>query len=118
MWFFDVKVRDLIVLAGSDVNDTLFGNNDACGWNVNALDTPMKDMTHVPGVSDSMLYYGSWRSMFGFHTEDFDLYSINYNHTGDIIFCRYVDLVHLPSTQLCRCCEVMVCNPTRKETVI
>ena len=29
-----------------------------------------------------MLYFGSWRSMFGWHTEDMDLFSINFLHTG------------------------------------
>jgi len=28
------------------------------------------------------LYAGCWKSMFGWHTEDLDLLSINFNHTG------------------------------------
>ena len=33
-------------------------------------------------MTRSMLYFGSWRSMFGWHTEDMDLFSINFLHTG------------------------------------
>lgn len=29
-----------------------------------------------------MLYFGMWRAMFAFHTEDMNLYSINFLHTG------------------------------------
>lgn len=62
---------------------SLFGDDEACGWNVNTLDTPLKCVPGVPdGVASSMLYFGSWRAMFAFHTEDLDLYSINYLHTG------------------------------------
>lgn len=28
------------------------------------------------------LYFGAWRSVFAYHTEDYDLYSVNYLHTG------------------------------------
>lgn len=62
---------------------TLFNDEVACGWNVNKLDTPLKLVTEQPGISSSMLYFGSWRSLFAFHTEDCDLYSINYIHTGE-----------------------------------
>jgi hypothetical protein len=36
----------------------------------------------VAGITTSMLYFGMWRAMFAFHTEDMNLYSINYLHTG------------------------------------
>ena len=71
------------MLTGADVLGSLFDDEDACGWNVNALDTPLQHLTDAPGISSSMLYFGSWRAMFAFHTEDFDLYSINYIHTGE-----------------------------------
>lgn len=36
----------------------------------------------VPGVTTPMTYFGMWRSFFGWHKEDADLYSINYLHWG------------------------------------
>jgi hypothetical protein len=71
-----------IDILGADIPGTLFGDDKACGWNVNTLDTPLKEVAKLPGISSAMLYFGSWRAMFAFHTEDLDLYSINYIHTG------------------------------------
>ena len=34
------------------------------------------------GITTSMLYFGMWRAMFAWHTEDVNLYSINYLHMG------------------------------------
>jgi jumonji domain-containing protein 2 len=36
----------------------------------------------IPGVSSPYVYIGTWKSMFGWHKEDIDLYSINYLHHG------------------------------------
>jgi len=36
----------------------------------------------VPGVTLPYLYVGLWRSLFGWHKEDQDLYAINYLHNG------------------------------------
>lgn len=38
---------------------------------------------NLPGITTAMLYAGMWRSMFAFHVEDVNLYSINYLHRGD-----------------------------------
>lgn len=34
------------------------------------------------GVTTPMTYFGMWRSFFGWHKEDADLYSINFHHFG------------------------------------
>jgi [histone H3]-trimethyl-L-lysine9/36 demethylase len=68
---------------GADMVGSLFGDDEASSWNVNHLDTPLQLIGNdLPGVSNSMLYFGSWRAMFAFHTEDMELFSINFVHLG------------------------------------
>ena len=53
-------------------------------WHIGNLDTlltkTVKDA--IPGVTTPYVYLGSWRSFFAWHTEDQDLYSINFLHFG------------------------------------
>jgi hypothetical protein len=44
--------------------------------------TLRKNGSNIPGVSSAYLYFGMWRSLFAWHTEDADLYSLNYLHFG------------------------------------
>ena len=69
----------------ADVAGTLF-DKDNWGWNASKLDsllsrTLRKGVT-LDGVNSSYLYFGMWRSLFAWHTEDMDLYSVNYLHYG------------------------------------
>jgi len=73
-------------LYGADVEGSLF-DADVQGWNPQNLDsllvrTMKKHEITIPGVSTPYLYFGTWRSIFAWHTEDMDLYSMNYLHYG------------------------------------
>ena len=50
---------------------SLFGSAPASGWNLNRLDSFLSQLVgpDMPGITQSMLYFGSWRSMFAFHKE-------------------------------------------------
>lgn len=53
-------------------------------WNLSELKSVLSAglPKYIPGVSYPYLYVGSWKTMFGWHKEDMDLNSINYNHYG------------------------------------
>ncbi|XP_072524635.1 lysine-specific demethylase 4A isoform X3 [Salminus brasiliensis] len=72
---------------GADVNGTLYdpGVNE---WNVGRLNTILDTVEHesgitIEGVNTPYLYFGMWKTTFAWHTEDMDLYSINYLHFGE-----------------------------------
>merc|ERR1712232_651797 len=69
---------------GSDMKGTLF-SSDLYHWNLSRL-TEQNILKYlaadVNGVTSSYLYFGMWKSMFAWHTEDMDLFSINYLHYG------------------------------------
>ena len=71
-------------------DDATSDDADTCltkGWDVSRLDSLLsrtlkeKNIT-LDGVNSSYLYFGMWRALFAWHTEDCDLYSVNYLHYG------------------------------------
>lgn len=71
---------------GADVQGTLT-DSDVKIWNINHLGTILdyvnKDYgIKIAGVNTAYLYFGMWKTSFAWHTEDMDLYSINYLHYG------------------------------------
>ncbi|XP_029002187.1 lysine-specific demethylase 4B isoform X2 [Betta splendens] len=71
---------------GADVSGSIY-NEDIQEWNIGHLNT-LLDMVEqecgivIEGVNTPYLYFGMWKTTFAWHTEDMDLYSINYLHFG------------------------------------
>lgn len=71
---------------GADVSGTVF-DSDVQAWNISRLPSILNDIEEeydikIPGVNTPYLYFGMWKSTFAWHTEDMDLFSINYIHYG------------------------------------
>jgi jumonji domain-containing protein 2 len=71
---------------GADVSGSIT-DPEVTAWNINCLgsilDYVVKDYAKkISGVNTSYLYFGMWKAAFAWHTEDMDLYSINYLHFG------------------------------------
>ncbi|XP_028667320.1 lysine-specific demethylase 4A [Erpetoichthys calabaricus] len=72
---------------GADVNGTLY-DPDINEWNIGRLNTILDTVEKesgitIEGVNTPYLYFGMWKTTFAWHTEDMDLYSINYLHFGE-----------------------------------
>ncbi|CAL8331764.1 unnamed protein product [Merluccius merluccius] len=72
---------------GADVSGSLY-DEDVEEWNIghlkSILDVIEEDCgVSIQGVNTPYLYFGMWKTTFSWHTEDMDLYSINYLHFGE-----------------------------------
>ena len=69
-------------LYGADAPGTLFDKGVL--WNLSELDSTLTRglKKNIKGVTSPYLYVGSWKTLFAWHKEDMDLYSINYLHWG------------------------------------
>ncbi|XP_034035061.1 LOW QUALITY PROTEIN: lysine-specific demethylase 4B [Thalassophryne amazonica] len=71
---------------GADVSGSIYDEGIE-EWNISHLNT-LLDMVEqecgivIEGVNTPYLYFGMWKTTFAWHTEDMDLYSINYLHFG------------------------------------
>uniref|UniRef100_A0A6B2L846 JmjC domain-containing protein n=1 Tax=Arcella intermedia TaxID=1963864 RepID=A0A6B2L846_9EUKA len=67
---------------GADMVGSLT-DTDLKMWNMRELGTIL-DLIGISlsGINVPYLYFGMWQAMFSWHTEDMDLYSINYLHFG------------------------------------
>ncbi|KAI5700656.1 hypothetical protein M8J75_001686 [Diaphorina citri] len=71
---------------GADVSGSIT-DEDVNVWNINHLGTILDYVNEdygisIDGVNTAYLYFGMWKTTFAWHTEDMDLYSINYLHFG------------------------------------
>uniref|UniRef100_A0A4W3HPS9 [histone H3]-trimethyl-L-lysine(9) demethylase n=1 Tax=Callorhinchus milii TaxID=7868 RepID=A0A4W3HPS9_CALMI len=72
---------------GADVSGSLY-DEDIDEWNITRLNTILDVVAEesgiaIEGVNTPYLYFGMWKTTFAWHTEDMDLYSINYLHFGE-----------------------------------
>ncbi|XP_061108445.1 lysine-specific demethylase 4C [Conger conger] len=72
---------------GADVNGTLY-DEGVEEWNIGHLNSILDVIEEdcgvsIQGVNTPYLYFGMWKTSFAWHTEDMDLYSINYLHFGE-----------------------------------
>lgn len=80
------NVTYIAPIYGADISGSLT-DDDVNIWNINHLGTILdyvcKDYgISIAGVNTAYLYFGMWKTTFAWHTEDMDLYSINYLHFG------------------------------------
>uniref|UniRef100_A0A8P4KRN9 Lysine-specific demethylase 4B n=1 Tax=Dicentrarchus labrax TaxID=13489 RepID=A0A8P4KRN9_DICLA len=71
---------------GADVSGSLYDEVDE--WNIGHLNSILDVIEEdcgvsIQGVNTPYLYFGMWKTTFSWHTEDMDLYSINYLHFGE-----------------------------------
>ncbi|XP_073084654.1 lysine-specific demethylase 4C isoform X3 [Manis javanica] len=72
---------------GADINGSIY-DEDVDEWNIAHLNTVLDVVEEecgisIEGVNTPYLYFGMWKTTFAWHTEDMDLYSINYLHFGE-----------------------------------
>ncbi|KYO20862.1 lysine-specific demethylase 4C isoform A [Alligator mississippiensis] len=72
---------------GADINGSIYDENIE-EWNIAHLNTILDVVGEdcgisIEGVNTPYLYFGMWKTTFAWHTEDMDLYSINYLHFGE-----------------------------------
>uniref|UniRef100_K7G7K5 [histone H3]-trimethyl-L-lysine(9) demethylase n=1 Tax=Pelodiscus sinensis TaxID=13735 RepID=K7G7K5_PELSI len=72
---------------GADINGSIY-DEGIDEWNIAHLNTILDVVSEecgisIEGVNTPYLYFGMWKTTFAWHTEDMDLYSINYLHFGE-----------------------------------
>ncbi|EPQ04676.1 Lysine-specific demethylase 4C [Myotis brandtii] len=82
-WVLDAHSAEKRVLIGVEV-----AQRGVDEWNIARLNTILDVVEEecgisIEGVNTPYLYFGMWKTTFAWHTEDMDLYSINYLHFGE-----------------------------------
>ena len=69
-------------LYGADNQGTFF--DEGVKWDLKELPSILNYglQAKLHGINTTFCYIGSWKTMFAWHKEDYDLSGINYNHYG------------------------------------
>lgn len=79
--FWD-RIRIDLLNYSYDIEDTLF--EEGVLWNLNELKTFLNLIPNpMQGVKSSFVYFGSFPSLFPWHCEDFNFFSVSYLHFGE-----------------------------------
>jgi jumonji domain-containing protein 2 len=80
--FWNSMGNGATAMYGADSPGTLF-QDSLSTWNLNKLPSILRVLgTEISGVTHSYLYFGMWKALFAAHTEDMELFSINFLHEG------------------------------------
>jgi jumonji domain-containing protein 2 len=80
--FWNALGKGIPAVYGADTPGTLF-KPSLPAWNLDRLPSILRLLkTEIAGVTHSYLYFGMWKALFAAHTEDMELYSINFLHDG------------------------------------
>ena len=80
-------------LYGADSPGSIFDHG--AKWNLSEIETILKkglENNGILGVTSPYIYVGAWKTLFAWHKEDMDLFSINFNHLGKPKFWYAVPL--------------------------
>lgn len=72
-------------LYGADVPGSLFKPDSKYPWDLNKLQSVLTDAlgkVKLSGITNPYLYIGGYGTIFGWHVEDLNMPSINFNHHG------------------------------------
>ena len=72
-------------ISNAEINYNLLSDQEV--WNIARLDSILNIVAEelgvtLEGVNTAYVYFGMWKATFSWHTEDMDLYSINFVHHG------------------------------------
>lgn len=97
VWLVNIIFTSVIMFDFSSFSLRFQGVDE---WNIARLNTILDVVEEecgisIEGVNTPYLYFGMWKTTFAWHTEDMDLYSINYLHFGEPKSWQVISLIFI-----------------------